>query len=495
MRRPLIGVLAAALWVAGPLPAQPAPADPEGAERQYRVARRLAAEASPQAAEALARVVELDPRGSLADDALIEQALLSGTARWPEELGRIDAAGAAVASGLLQRVLDELPASDRAPEARLLHSLLRLEPLPARDTAGARVALLQVATLEAKSPWSAPARYAIGWLDERQGNDARARDAWQRLVVDAPGTPAARRALVGLARLDLREERFGEAAARLQRAIDLEVADELHAAALRELAVRGVLRRRGLGGEWTRPALRTSPGIRVLTALAAEPGGGALLAERKGGRIVRLGADGRLAGEWLLEDVQGLAVDGLGRAFAAAGDRIYRLEPAGTVVQVAVQGDFAPVSALAADGLGRLWIVDRRGSRIGSIDAGSSNPRGVWSGDRVRVELVAWDGRRLLAADTRNGRLLAIGADGSEQVVAATLPADRPVALAADPSGRAALLDGRTGEVTLLDARGAILETWPSSERGVGRAVAVAVGSDGSLDVFDGSSGAWMRVP
>ena len=40
--------------------------DPAAAKRQYRVARRLAAEGSPDAAAALRRVVELDPRGSLA---------------------------------------------------------------------------------------------------------------------------------------------------------------------------------------------------------------------------------------------------------------------------------------------------------------------------------------------------------------------------------------------------------------------------------------------
>ena len=71
-RRP-IAVLAAcaAALCAGAAAAAETPADPDAAERQFRLARRLVAEGSPEAAPALDRVLELDPRGALADDALV----------------------------------------------------------------------------------------------------------------------------------------------------------------------------------------------------------------------------------------------------------------------------------------------------------------------------------------------------------------------------------------------------------------------------------------
>src|SRR5512145_412494 len=79
---------ALALWPAT------ASADPAAAERQYRAARRLAADGSPDAGAALRKVVELAPTGPLADDAWVEQALLERPARWPEDLGTIEESAA-----------------------------------------------------------------------------------------------------------------------------------------------------------------------------------------------------------------------------------------------------------------------------------------------------------------------------------------------------------------------------------------------------------------
>ena len=76
MRFPTLLSLPLALVLAAPTLAQ---AD---AEAEFRVARRLVAEGSPQAADALDRVFRLDPDGPLADDALLERALLVGMAGW-----------------------------------------------------------------------------------------------------------------------------------------------------------------------------------------------------------------------------------------------------------------------------------------------------------------------------------------------------------------------------------------------------------------------------
>ena len=117
---------------------RPRAADPAAAERQYRVARRLIVEGSPDAVTALSKVLELDPAGPLADDALVEQARILGIPHWPEGLGRIDAAAAEQAASLLDRVLAEFGGSDRAAEARFQRALLRLEPLPGYDPSASR---------------------------------------------------------------------------------------------------------------------------------------------------------------------------------------------------------------------------------------------------------------------------------------------------------------------------------------------------------------------
>ena len=117
-------------------------ADPAAAERQYRIARRLVAEGSSEARTALEKVIELDPVGSLADDATVEKALLLGVPRWPEELGRIEIREAQEALALVSWVAQELSGSDRALEARHLRALLLLEPLPFHDASEARLDLI-----------------------------------------------------------------------------------------------------------------------------------------------------------------------------------------------------------------------------------------------------------------------------------------------------------------------------------------------------------------
>ena len=74
-------IVLVALFATGTVPAA---GDPAAAAKQYRIARRLAAERSPEAAAALHTVVELDPDGALADDALIDLAKLHDVPRWPE---------------------------------------------------------------------------------------------------------------------------------------------------------------------------------------------------------------------------------------------------------------------------------------------------------------------------------------------------------------------------------------------------------------------------
>jgi tetratricopeptide (TPR) repeat protein len=494
-RRAILSSLVCAVLAAALAGTQLLAADPAAAERQFRIARRLIAERSPEAVAALQKVLELDPQGVLADDALVEQALLLGIPRWPEETGRMELEPARQAQELLTRVTDEFSLADRAPEARYLRALLRLEPLPFHDASDARLELVTVATARNALPWSRIARYALGWVAEQEGKDARALEAYQRIVVDAPESETAPRAEVGLARLQLREGRPGEAAAGLQAAIDREVPPQLRAEALRELAVRAVLLRSGAG----RPAgtaapLASSTGVRDLVGMVATPDGGVLVAGRKLAAVLRYDSAGEVVGRWSLEDLQALAVDPRGLAFAAAGDTIHLLERERPPRPVASLGEFMPVTALAVDGLGGFWVLDRRGERVGRVAPGSGQAVPVGPVQRARLEALAWDGRRLLALNARDKNVVSVDAEGRLEVVAGR-GLLKPQALAAAPDGSLAVLDGRADEVLRFDSRGEPLGSVSWAGAGIARAETISVAWDGALLFFDGSTQRCVRVP
>ena len=496
MRKAIVGLLLATLASASLGSAQQARGgDPRAAERQYRVARRLAAEGSPEAAAALRKVVELDPRGPLVDDALVEQALLEGIARWPEQIGRLGHVGAGIALAGLDRVANEFPRGDRAEEARYYRALVRLEPLAAHGAAAARLDLVAVATTGPRSPWSRRARYALAWLHEQRGEDEPALAAFQRLVIDFPTDEAASRARVGLGRILLREGRFGQAARRLQEAVDGEVPPETGAEPLRELAVRSLLLDAGAepGGRPSTPG-RIPAGIRAAESMAPLPDGGALLLSRREGRVVRLDVDGGLVAAWEIDQPQAIAVDPRGTAFAAAGESVYRLDAGGAMVAIGPLGELAPLAALAADGAGGFWLLDRRGQRIGRLAPGAAAPEPFWEDRGARLRAIVWDGRRLVAIDGRARSLLAFDADGLPRRLVENSWA-RPLAVASDPTGRLALLDGKTGSVSLLRSDGSPIETYLPATDGIRRPLALGLGTDGVLHLFDDADGSWVRRP
>jgi tetratricopeptide (TPR) repeat protein len=464
--------------------------DPLAAEREFRVARRLAAEGSPQAAAALRRVFELDPSGPLADDALLEQALLSPVAGWPDELGGLDMVAAPGVRSLIDRVLSEFPDGDRALEARYRRGLLRFEPVPGHDAAAGRAELIVAATADNPGPWSSRARFALAWLLERDGQYERAAEAYTRIVVDRPRSDAAGRAQMALGRLALRDERYGEAARWLEEAIDEGLRGDTLAPALRECAARRLF---GGAGDPRRGETTLAAGARSVSGMAATPEGELLLADRREGKVRAFRDDGSLIAEWSLEDPGLLLVDEAGRAHVAAGGALYRLAPGGMRVHAASLGDYAPPTAVTA-GRGGFWVLDKRGQRIGRIQPGAPAPLELWSGRGSKLVALVWDGRRLLALDSRTRTLIAITAAGIPRTLA-TLDLDRPTELAVDASGRISVLDPRAGQVRILDSRGAELDRFGAESQRVERLTALASGVDGMLHLFDESSGKWVRIP
>jgi hypothetical protein len=459
--------------------------DPDAAERQYRIARRLAAEGSPEARAALEKVIELDPVGRLADDALVDQALLESLPRWPEAVGWLDAAAATRALRLLDDVARRFPEADRVQEALYHRGLLRLEPLATYDLSAARVDLTAVAT--SSSPWSPAARLALAWLHELQGTDERAFDAYQRLLVDSPADPAGVRARVGLARVLLRRGSFGLAACRLQAAIGAGVAADAHAEAMRELAVRLLLREAGAVDPSRLDRVRT--GMRSLVDFAPTAAGGVLLGDRKQQSVVELNAEGERIGEWAMENLQALVVDPRGRRFAAANTTLYRLEAGRQAIPVASLGDYAPLSRLAADAAGGFWLLDRRGKRIGRIDPGQGGPEAYWESDGSRLLSLVSDGRRLIAIDGKTRTVVALE-PGATRLTLTDRDLVRPVTLATDAAGRIAVLDGRTLAVRFLRADGSLAADPVPSPEGA-RPVAIGLGPEGELHLVD-SGGEWI---
>jgi len=120
--------------------------------------------------------------------------------------------------------------------------------------------------------------------------------------------------------------------------------------------------------------------FRQPSAVAVEPGGAVLVADRAAGTLTRVRADG--GREVLLRDLRrptGIAVDGAGHILVleAAARRIVRLDPTGTVSVVA--STLRRPRAIAAGPDGRLWVAvrrepeshDERGDRKASDERGT----------------------------------------------------------------------------------------------------------------------------
>ena len=488
------GLLAAALVTGLPAMADDAP-DPAAAERQYKLAQRLSADGSPDAAAAYGKVVALAPRGPFADDALVDLARLRGAPDWPEDLGGVDAARVSLAKGPLEKVVEAYPEGDRVLEARYRLALIRLAPCPGRDAARARRELIALASMASRDRWVVAGRYALGFLDELSGAPERAAGAFGRVLLEHPDSDVAPRASAGFARTLLAEGRFGEAATWLQQAIEGGASPTLHAEHLRELALRELLRDRtpSRPGPSVNAKLPVVPTTRGAVLLATAADGRMAVYDRKNDALQMFDANGLAGAPVPLAEVTALASDPYGRIFVATKDNILRWDAAGVTVLSSL-GGLGTASAIAVDAAGSIWIADRKGDRIARWVPGKTEPELVRESKGAGVTALAVAGSRVIVAEEKTGKLIAIAESGVETPFGGET-FKRPVALYVDAAGRIGVLDAKTETLTRLDPNGRVRDTLPLGAAGVSRPIAIAAALDGSARILDGGTGSVTVAP
>jgi streptogramin lyase len=469
--------------------------DPATVEQQYRLAQRLGADRSPDAAAAFEKVVTLAPDGPFADDALVELACLSGLPDWPEDVADLDGARAAAASIPLEKVVSAHAGGDRVLEAKYRLALIRLAPIAGRDEPRARRELIALAATPSREHWVPAARYALGVLDEQAGATQRAAGAFARVVVEFPGSDAVPRAAAGFGRTQLVEGLFGGAAGWFQQAIEGGVPGVVRAEPHRELALRELLRERVPARRWA--AVEAPLGIvttsRGASLLATAPDGGLVVFDRKNDVIQAFNANGKGSTPLPVSDVTALATDPYGRVYVATKDKLLRWDPSGLAV-VLTLGSFGAPAAIAVDASGTVWIADRKGDRVARWVPGT--PAAVLAreskGAGVAALVVA--GGRVIAAEAKSGLVVVLSGRGSPAALgAATFR--RPTALAVDVAGRVSVLDEKAETLTRLTPSGEVSDMLALQAAGVSKPLAIAAAPDGALRILDGSTGAVTVAP
>ncbi len=290
----------------------------------------------------------------------------------------------------------------------------------------------------------------------------------------------------------LRDGRPGQAARLLQLAVEGGAPPEMHAAALRQLAIRLVLAENSSSsGFGSKQVVAPSTGLKDVVGMNVIPGG--LIAGDPRGQVLRLAENGSVSDQWTLPELQAVTVDELGRIWAATIERIYRLQPGRPPAPVAELGEHGPPTALSVEATGRIWLVDRKGETVSKIDPASRQPVQFLQAQGSKLVDLAWDGRRLLAIDSRRKDVVVLDAEAGVQPLGAE-GLNRPQKLVVDVAGRLAVLDAKETTIHLIDAAGRGIDHFACRPAGVLKPEAVSFGLDGALHILDASSGAWVKL-
>lgn len=195
---------------------------------------------------------------------------------------------------------------------------------------------------------------------------------------------------------------------------------------------------------------------------------------------------------WSLEDTTALAFDPWGRLLAAAGEGIFVVEP-GSTRPLGVLGRFASASALSPTATGKIYVLDRKGDRIGVLEPGAKAPAPLREERGTRFAALTEVRGRLVGAAQREGRLLEIAASGLETPLA-SLPVDGIDSVCVDAASRFVVLEARRGRIVLSTDDGTVVDRLDLKAKGLEKPTRVVCGSDGTLDVYDASTGQVWRI-
>jgi sugar lactone lactonase YvrE len=183
----------------------------------------------------------------------------------------------------------------------------------------------------------------------------------------------------------------------------------------------------------------------------------------------------------------------------AGGNRLFAIDPAGTVTPLAGADDagfadgagtaarFATPSGIALDATGALYVADtgndavRRVTRDGQVSTvvrGLNGPIGV----------ACHPDGRLFVSDTYNDRIVVIEPDGSAAPIPLTVDLDTPTGLAVGADGTLYIADTGNNVVRVVHRDGRVDTIDPVGIGGLRRPLGVAVDAAGAMYVSDESS-------
>jgi streptogramin lyase len=289
--------------------------------------------------------------------------------------------------------------------------------------------------------------------------------------------------------------RFSEAASWFQEAIEGGAPPAVRADAHRELALVEVLRARVPTRRWAAvaaalPVIATTKGASLL-AYAAD--GRFIVFDRKNDALQTFDAKGVGAPPVPLPEVAALAADPYGRVFAATKEQLVRCDAAGITVVMSL-GSFGAPSAIAVDASGSVWIADRKGDRIARWAMGMPSPVVVRESKGAGVGALVVAGGRVIAAEEKTGRLIALTGNGSEATFG-TATFRRPISMSVDAAGRIAVLDEKAETVTRLTPSGDVSDTLALGAGGVSHPAAIVATPAGAVLILDGGSGSVAVAP
>ncbi len=466
-------------------------------ERSFLHAEGILREGKTQEArDAFRRVVEGYPESSLADDSLYRLATMEFAPGDIHDLTRADAAGAAVAFPLLEKIRGNYPDSDRMADARYLQGLAHMVPGSSLyDLDKAFAAFREVVDVHPDSAVAPQALRATATVELRAGRPGRALLYLERLWMLHPGNPTTRRAHLDAADAYLRLGLVREAMVRLEPLQRLGVGPEAEAALdlMTLLTTLDVLKPEPLRAP-VAEAFRSPDGAaRSVVSMVHDASGVLHLLADSGRKLLSLGPTGAIESETTLRDGRFLFKDVTGDVAWASADTLHL--SSGSVSPTSDAGaapkPLRDIAQVAAAPDGSFYILEGKGTEVHHVAADGA-PLGIvvrpTKGVALALDRQGW----IYVLDARARKVLRIGPDGEDQgSLYLTQGEDRvslPSSLAVDDAFHTYVLDEKTGEVWIFGATGMLLTRLrpdPDNPDPVRDPSGMTVSPSGSVVLYD----------